>query len=136
SSVAHATSGGRGGPGNKAGDGFFAIFLNPFGGFLLRSSADFADHNDAVCVRISVEHFDHVQVGRAVHGIASNTDTGRLADTTRSQLPNRLIRERAAAGDDADVSFLMNVAGSDANAAAAERILPFARRYNARAIRA
>ena len=40
------------------------------------------------------------------------------------QLPDRFVSQRAAAGDDADVSFFVDVAGRDADAAAAVESLP------------
>ena len=58
-----------------------------------------------------------------------------LADAARGELPDRFVGQRAAARDDADVALLVNVAGRDADAAAAVRILAFAGRDDAGTIR-
>ncbi len=85
--------------------------------------------------RVVVEKFDHVQMRRAVDRIAADADAGGLADAARSELPDRLVGQRAAARDDADVSFFVNVAGRDADAAAAVRILALAGRDDAGTVR-
>ena len=133
--VAHAASGRRGRAGDESGDRFLAILLDPLGGFLLRAAADFADHDDAVRFRVVVEQFDHVQMRSAVDRIAADADAGGLADAARGQLPDRFVGQRAAARDDADVALFVNVAGRDADAAAAVRILAFAGRDDAGTIR-
>jgi hypothetical protein len=73
--------------------------------------------------RIVVEQFDDVEVRRAVDRIAADADAGGLADAAAGQLPDGLVSQRAAARNDADVAFFVNVAGRDADAAAAVRIL-------------
>ena len=73
--------------------------------------------------RVVVEHFDDVQMGGAVDRIAADAHTGGLPDAAAGQLPDRLVGERAAARNDADVALLVNVAGSNADAAAAGGIL-------------
>ena len=59
-----------------------------------------------------------------------------LADAAAGELPDRFVSQRAAARDDADVAFLVNVTGRDADAAAAVRILARAGRDDAGTIRA
>ena len=114
-------------PGDESGHGFLAIRFDPGGGFLLGAAADFADHDDAVRVRVVVEQFDDVQVRQARHGIAADADAGALARAATGQLPDRFVSERAAAGDNANVAFFVNVTGRNADAATAVRILAFAR---------
>src|ERR1035437_194899 len=72
---------------------------------------------------------------RAVHRIATDADASGLADAARSQLPDRFVSQRAAARDNSDVAFLVNVAGRDADAATAVRILAVAGRDNAGTVR-
>ena len=115
--------GGAVAPAMKSGHRLLAILLDPLGGFFFRAAADFANHDDAVRFRVVVEHFDHVEVRRAVDRIAADADAGGLADAARSQLPDRFVSQRAAARDDADVALLVNVTGRNADAAAAVRIL-------------
>src|SRR5438876_5627106 len=75
-------------------------------------------------------------MGSPIDRIAANADAGALANPPAGELPNRLVSERAAAGDDTNGTFLVNVARRDADAAAAVRVPAFARRDNARTIRA
>ena len=51
-------------------------------------------------------------------GVAAAADTGRLAEIVAGELPHRLVGERAASADDADVARFVDVARGDANAAA------------------
>ena len=69
-------------------------------------------------------------------GVAADADAGRLAKAVAGELPHRLIGERAASADDADVARLVDVAGGDADAAAAVGILACAGGDDAGAVRA
>ena len=119
----------------KPATGFLAILLDPLGRFFLGAAADFANHDDAVRVRVVVEQFDDVQMRHAGDRIAADADAGALARAAAGQLPDRLVSERAAARDHADVAFFVNVTGRNADAAAAVRILAFAGRDDAGTIR-
>ena len=77
-------------------------------------------------LRIVVEHLDDIQMRGAVDGIAANADAGGLADAAAGELPDCFVSQSAAAGDDADVAFFVNVTGSNADAAAAVGIFAFA----------
>ena len=86
-------------------------------------------------VRIIVEHLDHVQVRSSIHRIAANPYAGRLADSFTSQLPDSLVGQRPASGNDANVPFFMNVTRSDADATPPLGILPIPWRDQSRTIR-
>ncbi len=86
-------------------------------------------------VRIVIEHLDDVQVGKAVNGVAANARAGGLAQAAGRQLGHRLVGQGAAAGHHADVPFAVQLAGDDADAAAAVRIGAIARGGDAGAIR-
>src|SRR6266487_2479254 len=75
-------------------------------------------------------------MGSPIDRIAANADAGALADAPAGELPDRLVSERAAAGNHADRPLLVNVAGRNADAAAAVRVLAFARCNNAGTVRA
>src|SRR5213593_454185 len=75
-------------------------------------------------------------MGGPIDRIAANADAGALADTPAGELPDRLVSERAAAGNHTHRPFLVNVAGRNADAAAPVRVLAFARGDNAGTIRA
>jgi hypothetical protein len=55
SGVAHAAAGRSGGAGDEGGDGFFAVGLDPFGGFFFAGAADFADEDEGVGVGSSLK---------------------------------------------------------------------------------
>src|SRR5438552_1594814 len=74
-------------------------------------------------------------MGSPIDRIAANADAGALADAPAGELPDRLVSERAAAGDDTHVSLFVNVTGRNADAAAAAGVLAFARGHDAGAIR-
>ncbi len=113
----------RGGARNEAGDGLPAVAPDPGGGFFFSRAADFADHDDAVRVRVGVEELDDVQVRGAVDRVAADADAGGLADAAAGELPDGFVGQRAAARHHADMALLVNVAGRNADAAAALRIL-------------
>src|SRR4029453_9233856 len=116
---------------DEARDGLLAILFDPLGSLFLGRTANFSDQDDPMCIGIVVEELDDVEVRGAVDRIAADADAGALADTATGELPHRLIRQGAAAGHHADVSFLMNVGGRNANPAATVGILASTRRDNA-----
>ena len=73
-------------------------------------------------------------MGTAGDGIATDANAGGLAKPVTGELPDGLVGERAAATNDTDVSGLMNVAGSDADATATARIFACSRCDDARAV--
>ena len=118
----------------KAAIGFLQFSFAQAAASSSAAAADFADHDDRFGLRIVVEHLEHVQVRRAVDRIAADADAGALAVAAGGQLPDGFIGQRAGAGDHADVALLVNVAGRDADAAAAVGVLPVARSDDARAV--
>ena len=68
-------------------------------------------------------------------GIATDANAGRLAEAVAGELPHRLVGEGAAAADDSDVARLVDVAGGDADAAAAMGIVAGAGGDNAGTVR-
>ena len=95
--VAHAATGGSGGSGDEAGDGFFAIFFDPACGLDLGVATDFADHDDTVSVRIFGEKLDDIEVRRAVDWIAADADRSALANTFGGELKDGFVGEGAGA---------------------------------------
>src|SRR5581483_1943304 len=89
--VAHAASGRGGRAGDEARDRLFAILFDPLRRFLFGAAADFADHDDPVRVGIGAEHFNDVEVRRAVDRIAADADARALADAAFGQLPHGFI---------------------------------------------
>src|ERR1051326_337569 len=132
--MAHATSGRSSRASDEARHRLFAILINPLGSFFFGRAADFADHNNTLRLRIGIEHFDDVQVRRAVHRIAANADAGGLTDASTRELSDGFVGQGAAARDNTNLSFFVDVARSDADAAAAVRIFSFARCNDAWAV--
>ncbi len=119
SGVAHAAAGRGGGSGDEAGDGLLAVLGGPGGGFFFGGAADFTDHDDGFGLGVFVEHFEDVEVAGAVDWVAADAYAGALADAELGELVDGFVGEGAGAGDDADVAFFVDVAGGDADAAAA-----------------
>ncbi len=117
--VTHAASGRRGGSGDEAGDGLFAIFSDPLGSFFFSRSADFTDHDEGFGVRVVVEHFHDIEVRGAIDGVAADANAGGLAMAAAGELPHGFVGEGAGARDDADLAGVVDVTGHDADFAGA-----------------
>ncbi len=117
--MAHAAAGGRGLSGDETDHRLLHVFLYIRGGQLFGVAADFADHDDGVGVGVVVEELDGVGVGGADDGVASDADTGRLADVEIRQLADGFVGKCAGARDHAHVAREVNVPGHDADLALA-----------------
>jgi len=82
----------------------------------------------------SLNSLDDIEVARAVDRVAADADGGRLAEALRGELEDGLVGESAGAGDDADMALLVDVAGGDADAAAAVALVAGAGRDEAGAV--
>src|SRR5947207_15569537 len=102
-------------PCDKSRDRFLAILLDPLGGFFFCRAADFADQDHRTRAGIFIEQFHAIEVRQPADGISTNPDASRLAVTARSELPDSFVRERAGAGDHADVAGLVNLPRHDAD---------------------
>ncbi len=78
---------------------------------------------------IAVKQVERVHKVCADNRIAADADGGRLPDAALGQLMHGFVSQRAGARDDADVAFLVNVRGHDAD-------LAFAGRNDSRTVRA
>ena len=74
-----------------------------------------------------LEHLQTFNIAQAADRIATNAHTGGLPNTECRQLPDRLIGERAATGDDPNAPRPMNMTWHDTS-------LCFTGRNNARTI--
>ena len=127
--MAHAFAGRRSNTRNKTNDRFFHIGFAPLSGVCFVWSADFANHDDGVGIRIVIERLHHIDVFQAIDGVTTNTDSTGLAQTYFGQHGHRFIGQRARARNHADASFAMDVSRHDAD-------FDFVRRDEAWAIRA
>src|SRR5579859_742690 len=105
------------------------MLLYIIGGNLFGVSPNLADHDDGFRLRIFVEKLERIQEVRADNGVATNPDGRGLSDAALRELEDRFVGQGAGARDDADIAFLVNMAGHDADLAPP-------RRYDAGTIRA
>ena len=82
-------------------------------GVLLGGPTDLADHDDAFGRRVVIEQPENIDEVGAVDRVATDADRGRLAKAESGQLIDGLIGQSAGAGDNADPTWLMDVAGHD-----------------------
>ena len=87
----------------------------------LGGAADLADHTIAFGLGVGLEQLQQVDEGRADDRVAADADAGRLAEARGGELADRFVGERAAARDDADAPWLVDVAGHDADLGLAGR---------------
>src|SRR4029453_1381386 len=84
SGMSHTPSGRRGTAGDEAGDRLPAaatrLVCKELRGIFFSASADLADHDDRLGLGIREEHLEHVDELGALHGIAADSDRGRLAE--------------------------------------------------------
>ena len=111
----HAFAGRGGDAGDVGDDGFVHVSLDVFGRFFFGRAADFADHDDALGLRVGLEGGEDVHEAGAVNRVAADTDAGGLAEADAGGLVHGFVGECAGAGDDADHAGLVNVAGHDAH---------------------
>ena len=133
--VAHPAARRRGRSGDESGDGLLTMVLGPACGVDLGVAADFTDHDDRFGLGVVVEHLQHFEMVGAVDRISADADTGALAVAELGELEHSFVSESARAGNHADVAALVDVARSDADAAAAVRFLAAAGSDEAGAVR-
>src|SRR5579863_10434645 len=128
--MSHSPTWRRGRAGDEADHGLLHLAaLDELGAIFLGRAADLANHDDRLRVGVGQKHLEHVDEIRAIDRVAANADAGRLAEPNRCRLGDRLIGQRAGARDDADMALLVDVTRHDSD-------LAFARRYDARTVRA
>src|SRR5581483_10847170 len=115
SRVAHPAPGRGSRAGDKTRNRLFAIPRDPFRGFFFGRPTDLSDHNNPVRIRVGREEFDHVQVRGSIDRVASDANASRLADSTASKLPYRLVGQCAAARDHPDVAAFMDISRRNPN---------------------
>ena len=111
--MTHAFASGCGDTCNETYDWLFHIGFAPACGFCFVWATDFTDHDDGVGIRVVVEHAHDVDVLQAVDGVATNTDSARLAQANFSQLRDCLISQCTRATHHADATFAVDVARHD-----------------------
>src|SRR5210317_660380 len=125
--VSHAFAGRRGNTGNVGNNRLRDITLYKLCRSLFVRAADFANHDDAVGLRICFEKLEAVDKVHAAHGVAADTDARGLAQAIRRRLVHGFVRQRTRTRYDANAAFLVNKARHDAD-------LAFLRRDDSRTV--
>lgn len=89
--MTHALAFRGAGTGNEANHRFGDVRSNELGGFFLGAAADFTDHDDAQGLRIGLEQLQAIDEVHALHGVAADTDAGRLAKGRASEEAAKII---------------------------------------------
>ena len=89
------------------------VFREPFGGFLLSLTADFANHDDSMCLGVFYKPFKNVDEISSVEGVTSDAHNCGLAKTYGGGLIDCLISEGARSRDDTNIALGVDVAGHD-----------------------
>src|ERR1700730_10289082 len=89
------------------------VVLDPACAALLVVTADLADHDHCIRIRVIVEHPHDVKVLQTIDRITANADAGRLPDVR--QLTHGLVGQGAGTRYDANPALLVNMAGHDAD---------------------
>src|SRR5690606_4865163 len=115
--VAHALAFGSGLTSDKRRDRFLNVFFDELSGLDLRVATDFADHDDGFRVGIFFKQRQQIDVSAADDRVATDADTGRLAEAYRGRLVNGFVGQSTGLGDDTDLTGLVNVTWHDADLA-------------------
>ncbi len=118
-SMSHASARRSTGSGDETDNGLVAVteLLEPLGGVFLSLTADLADHDDALRLRVIGEALEAVNEIGAVERISSNTDTGSLTKTNISGLSNSLVSQGSRSGNNSNLSSLVDVSRHNTNLA-------------------
>src|SRR4249919_2833171 len=97
--MTHAAARRRGAAGNEANHGFlpapFGLVLQELRGIFLGRTADFADHDDRLGLRVGKKKLKHRNEFGSLHWIAANADRRGLSETLAACLEDRVISEGA-----------------------------------------
>src|SRR5688572_28015888 len=126
--VTHALAGRRCDARDVCNDWLADVVADELGSGLFVRTADLADHDDALGLRIVLEARQHVDEVHAAHWIAADAHASALAEAGVRRLKHSFISQRARARHDADATRLVDEARHDAD-------LARARRDDARAVR-
>ena len=99
--MTHPLTGWRGASGDERHRRLLAVRAHVFGGAFLGAAADLADDDDHLGRRVLVEEAHRIRRRQPDNGVAADPKARRLTETRAAQEVRDLIRERAAAGDEA-----------------------------------
>src|SRR3990167_2984355 len=80
---------------------FCNFLLYNFCGFFFCTSPDLSDQHNSLCLFVLLEQSEYVHEIGTYNGITADSNASGLTKTPLSQLPDGLIGERSAAGNDA-----------------------------------
>lgn len=115
-SMSHASTGGRGEAGDEGHHWFLrAAVYDKLRGFLLRGTSDFANHDDALGLRIQHELFQAIHEVGAVEWVAADPHHGALPQPRHRGLVNCFVRQCTAPTHHPNPAWLVNVPGHDSD---------------------
>mmetsp|Transcript_4611 Transcript_4611/g.6746 ORF Transcript_4611/g.6746 Transcript_4611/m.6746 type:complete len:257 (-) Transcript_4611:147-917(-) len=94
-----------------------SMLLEPLRSFFLRSTSNLTNHDDALSLRIIREAFETVDEIGPVKRVTSNSDAGRLSQSSRRSLMYGLVGERPTAGYHANFTWSVDVSWHDTDLA-------------------
>ena len=119
--VAHPAAGWCRLTGNETHDREVArvVGREPLSGLLLSLATDLTNHDDTLGLGVCDELREHIDEVGAVEGVTADADNGRLAEVVLRGLVNGFVGQSAGAGNNTNLSLLVDVAGHDADLALA-----------------
>src|SRR5262249_19957729 len=106
---------------NKGHDGFCGLAFDPLCRNLFCFSANLANQQDGMGVRILFKQLEHIDEACAIEWIAPNSHASRLTKTKLCHLPDSFIRQRSRTRNDSHMSFSMDIPRHNAHLALARR---------------
>lgn len=91
------------------------IFLQPISGHLFLFSSDFSDHENGLSFWVIRESLQDVNEVGSVEWISTDSDNGRLSQSSKGGLIDGLISQSTGSGNDSDFSLLMNISGHNSD---------------------
>src|SRR5688572_12991105 len=95
-------------PDNRLGN----VLLHEGGGVLLVSTADLADHDDRISVRILLERAQAVDEVSSDNGVATDANARALTDPVAGEVIHDLVGQGAASGHQADAARCTDISGN------------------------
>jgi len=118
-SVTHSSAGRGSLSSNERHNGEVSVVMGrePFSGLLFGFSTDFSNHDNSFGLWIVNEALEDIDEVGSVEGITSNSDNSGLSEVLGRCLVDGLVSQSTGAGNDSDLSDLMDVAGHNSDLA-------------------
>lgn len=117
--MAHTSAGGSSLASDEGNDGQVAnvVSCEPGSGLFFGLTADFTNHDNTFGFGVNNESAEAIDEVSSIKRITADTNNGGLSETLEGGLVNSLVGEGAGAGDNADLSLGVDVAGHNTDLA-------------------